>query len=101
MENCAGLVARELHLPTLLWGPRDNNFSNDIRYTDTQCGLFAMSKQLKRNNVKFSYIENCTIFFQFVEDSILYLIYCLTDYLTFSITLKTSSCVANAISKSS
>ena len=60
-ENCAGLVAKQLHVPTLLWGPRDRNFSNDIRYTDTQCGLFAMSKQLKRNNVKFSYIENCDV----------------------------------------
>ena len=60
-ENCAGLVAKQLRVPTLLWGPRDRNFSNDIRYTDTQCGLFAMSKQLKRNNVKFSYIENCDI----------------------------------------
>lgn len=61
MENCAGLVARELGVPVLLWGPRDRNFSNDIRYTDTQCGLFAMSKQLKRNNIPFSYIENCDI----------------------------------------
>ena len=60
-ENCAGLVAKQLRVPTLLWGPRDRNFTNDIRYTDTQCGLFAMSKQLKRNNVKFSYIENCDI----------------------------------------
>ena len=60
-ENCAGLVAKHLHVPTLLWGPRDRNFSNNIRYTDTQCGLFAMSKQLKRNNVKFSYIENCDV----------------------------------------
>mgnify|MGYP001364962098 CR=1 FL=1 len=60
-EDCAGLVARELHVPTLLWGPRDRHFENDIRYTDTQCGLFAMGKQLKRNNVKFSYIENCDI----------------------------------------
>ncbi len=60
-ENCAGLVAKQLGVPTLLWGPRDRNFTNDIRYTDTQCGLFAMSKQLKRNNVKFSYIENCDI----------------------------------------
>ncbi|MGN1094372.1 MAG: L-fucose/L-arabinose isomerase family protein [Candidatus Neoclostridium sp.] len=60
-ENCAGLVAKQLHVPTLLWGPRDRNFTNNIRYTDTQCGLFAMSKQLKRYNVKFSYIENCDI----------------------------------------
>lgn len=61
MENVAGIVASRLKLPTLLWGPRDRNFSNGIRYTDTQCGLFAMSKQLKRANVKFSYIENCDI----------------------------------------
>ena len=60
-ENCAGLVAKQLGVPTLLWGPRDRNFTNDIRYTDVQCGLFAMSKQLKRNNVKFTYIENCDI----------------------------------------
>ena len=60
-ENCAGLVAKQLGVPTLLWGPRDRNFKDDIRYTDTQCGLFAMSKQLKRSNVKFSYIENCDI----------------------------------------
>ena len=60
-ENCAGLVAKQLGVPTLLWGARDRDYSKDIRYTDTQCGLFAMSKQLKRNNVKFSYIENCDI----------------------------------------
>ena len=59
MENVVGLVAHKLKLPTLLWGPRDRNFSGGIRYTDTQCGLFAVSKQLKRANVPFSYIENC------------------------------------------
>ena len=61
MENVVGLVASRLRLPTLLWGPRDRNFSEGIRYTDTQCGLFAISKQLKRANVKFTYIENCDI----------------------------------------
>ncbi len=61
METVVGPVARKLNVPTLLWGPRDRNFTNDIRYTDTQCGLFAISKQLKRANVKFSYIENCDI----------------------------------------
>lgn len=60
-ENAAGNVAKALNIPTLLWGPRDRNFSNGLRYTDTQCGLFSMSKQLKRNNIKFSYIENCDI----------------------------------------
>ncbi len=60
-ENCAGLVAKKLGVPTLLWGPRDRVFDWPQRYTDTQCGLFSMSKQLKRNGVKFSYIENCDI----------------------------------------
>lgn len=60
-ETCAGLVAKQLRVPTLLWGPRDRNFANNIRYTDTQCGLFAISKQLRRNNIKFSYIENCDL----------------------------------------
>ncbi len=61
MENVVGLVASQLKLPTLLWGPRDKHFDTVVRYTDTQCGLFAMSKQLKRANVKFSYIENCRL----------------------------------------
>lgn len=60
-ETCAGTVARALNVPTLLWGPRDRNFSAGIRYTDTQCGLFAISKQLRRAGVPFSYIENCDI----------------------------------------
>lgn len=60
-ERCAIEVAKKLNLPTLLWGPRDRNFTNDLRYTDTQCGLFAISKGLKRANVKFSYIENCDL----------------------------------------
>lgn len=60
-ETCAGAVAKQLKVPALLWGPRDRNFSAGIRYTDTQCGLFAISKQLRRNGVKFSYIENCDL----------------------------------------
>ena len=60
-ERVAGDVAKKLNVPTLLWGPRDRLFGDGQRYTDTQCGLFAISKQLKRNNVKFSYIENCDL----------------------------------------
>lgn len=60
-ENAAGAVAKRLGLPTLLWGPRDTHFENGIRYTDTQCGLFAISKQLKRAHVPFSYINNCDV----------------------------------------
>ena len=60
-EEAAGEVAKQLRVPTLLWGPRDRNYSEGLRYTDTQCGLFAIGKQLRRNNIPFSYIENCDI----------------------------------------
>ena len=60
-ERVAGEVAKALNVPTLLWGPRDRHFENGQRFTDTQCGLFAISKCLKRNGVRFSYIENCDI----------------------------------------
>ena len=60
-ESVAGTVVKKMQVPTLLWGPRDRFFDDNQRYTDTQCGLFAISKQLKRNNVKFSYIENCDL----------------------------------------
>ena len=49
-------------LPVLLWGPQDMVFEPDgLRYTDAQCGLFAISKQLRRYKVPFSYIENCPV----------------------------------------
>ena len=49
-------------LPVLLWGPRDNSFTPDgIRFTDCQCGLFAISEQLHRSHIPFSYIENCNV----------------------------------------
>ena len=49
-------------LPVLLWGPLDTEYGEKgLRYTDSQCGLFAISKQFKRYNIPFSYIENCRI----------------------------------------
>lgn len=61
-EEAAGKIAQLVGKPVLLWGPRDAVFNEDgIRYTDTQCGLFAISKQLKRYNLPFTYIENCYI----------------------------------------
>jgi len=59
-EEVAAMVARELGKPVLLWGPLDDVFEADgTRYTDSQCGLFGMSRQLQRLNIPFSYIENC------------------------------------------
>ena len=61
-EEACGRVAREMGLPVLLWGPQDMVFEpNGQRYTDCQCGLFAISKQLRRYKVPFSYIENCRV----------------------------------------
>ncbi len=61
-EQVAGLVAKKTGKPVLLWGPQDTSFEADgTRYTDSQCGLFGISKQLQRMKVPFSYIENCHI----------------------------------------
>lgn len=59
-EEVACKVAKLLNKPTLIWAPRDNIFEPDgTRYTDAQCGLFAISKGLQRYGVPFSHIENC------------------------------------------
>lgn len=61
-EEVVGEIAKLVNKPVLLWGPRDTIFEEDgTRYTDAQCGLFSASKQLKRNSIPFSYIENCHI----------------------------------------
>lgn len=61
-EEAAGQIAKMMNLPVLLWGPQDMDFEEDgTRHTDAQCGLFAISKQLKRLKVPFSYIENCPV----------------------------------------
>lgn len=61
-EEAAGQIAKAMGLPVLLWGPQDMAFEEDgARFTDSQCGLFAISKQLRRLKVPFSYIENCPV----------------------------------------
>lgn len=61
-EEVCGQIAKKMGLPVLLWGPQDMVFEPDgQRYTDCQCGLFAISKQLRRYGVPFSYIENCEV----------------------------------------
>lgn len=61
-EGAAGMIARQLNLPTLLWGPRDEHPQPDgSRLRDTLCGLMASSKVLRTLNVPFTYIENCRV----------------------------------------
>ncbi len=53
-------LAKELNVPVLLWGPRDERpDENGIRLRDSQCGLFATGKVLRRFKVPFTYLCNC------------------------------------------
>ncbi len=59
-EGAVGEIGRQLGLPVLLWGPRDEMPEADgTRLRDTLCGLFASSKVLRKLEVAFTYIENC------------------------------------------
>ncbi|MEG0766297.1 MAG: fucose isomerase, partial [Clostridia bacterium] len=61
-EEIAAQVGRALGKPVLLWAPIDDSFLPDgTRYTDSQCGLFGVSRQLQRCNVPFSYIETSAV----------------------------------------
>lgn len=55
-------LAKEMNVPVLLWGPRDEApLENGVRLRDTQCGLFATGKVLRRYEVKFTYLCNCRL----------------------------------------
>lgn len=59
--ECARL-AKELGVPVLLWGPLDERpDENGVRLRDTQCGLFATGKVLRRFGVSFTYMTNCRL----------------------------------------
>lgn len=55
-------LAKELNVPVLLWGPRDERpDANGIRLRDSQCGLFATGKVLRRFQIPFTYLTNCNL----------------------------------------
>ena len=59
--ECARL-AKDLGVPVLLWGPLDERpDENGIRLRDTQCGLFATGKVLRRFGIPFTYMTNCRV----------------------------------------
>lgn len=61
-EEIAAQVARALGKPVCIWAPIDDSFLEDgTRYTDSQCGLFGVSRQLQRFHIPFSYIETCAV----------------------------------------
>lgn len=61
-EGAVGMIGRQLGVPVLLWGPRDEApLPDGRRLRDTLCGLFASSKVLHKLAVPFTYIENCRL----------------------------------------
>lgn len=59
-EGAVGMIGRNLGLPVLLWGPRDEApLPDGTRLRDSLCGLFASSNVLHKLRVPFTYIENC------------------------------------------
>jgi len=61
-EYLVAKLAKDLGVPVLLWGPRDERpDEKGIRLRDTQCGLFATGKVLRRFRVPFTYLKNCRL----------------------------------------
>lgn len=61
-EYVVARLAKDLQVPVLLWGPRDERpDENGIRLRDSQCGLFATGKVLRRFQVPFTYMTNCRL----------------------------------------
>ncbi len=61
-EYICARLAKELNVPVLLWGPLDERpDENGIRLRDSQCGLFATGKVLRRFRVPFTYLTNCRL----------------------------------------
>lgn len=55
-------LAKQFDVPVLLWGPKDEAPAADgSRLRDTQCGLFAIGKVLRRFQVPFTYLVNVDI----------------------------------------
>ncbi|MDR0758924.1 MAG: fucose isomerase, partial [Treponema sp.] len=62
MEYAVADLARNMGLPVLLWGPRDERpDAAGIRLRDSQCGLFATGKALRRFRTPFTYMTNCRL----------------------------------------
>ena len=71
-EHSCAKVARELGVPTLLWGPRDEApLADGSRLRDSQCGLFATGKVLRRMQVPFTYLPNCRVEDELFEQGLL------------------------------
>ncbi|WP_019535124.1 L-fucose/L-arabinose isomerase family protein [Paenibacillus ginsengihumi] len=61
-EDTVARVGKALGKPVLLWGPRDEApLADGMRLRDTQCGIFATGKVLRRFGVPFTYVTNSRV----------------------------------------
>ncbi len=61
-EEAAADIAKALGKPLLIWAPLDDEYYVDgMRPTDSQCGLFGMSRQLQRYHIPFSHLPCCEV----------------------------------------
>ncbi len=61
-EEAAADIAKQLGKPVLLWAPLDDEYYVDgMRPTDSQCGLFGVSRQMQRYRIPFSHLPCCRV----------------------------------------
>lgn len=61
-EEIAADLAKRLGKPVLIWAPLDEEFMPDgTRTTDSQCGIFGVSRQLQRLHIPFSHLPTCRV----------------------------------------
>lgn len=61
-EEAAADIGKALGKPVLLWAPLDDEYYVDgMRPTDSQCGLFGVSRQFQRYHVPFSHLPCCRV----------------------------------------
>ena len=61
-EEAAADIAKALGKPVLLWAPLDDEYYVDgMRPTDSQCGLFGVSRQMQIFHIPFSHINCCEV----------------------------------------
>ena len=61
-EEAAADIAKALGKPVLLWAPLDDEYYIDgMRPTDSQCGLFGVSRQMQRYHIPFSHLPCCRV----------------------------------------
>lgn len=61
-EEAAAQLAKALGKPVLLWAPLDDEYyEHGMRPTDSQCGIFGVSRQLQRFHIPFSHLPCCRV----------------------------------------